>query len=170
MYWYYKEKVGADTFIWPITYRPVSYTRRQLCLEGWSSRCKKRPIQPSLDCARQPVNWKPKRSIQVKVTSNICVRLLRFPGLCLALILTAKRIHCTCRSDLLFIFPILASSIIGSHALVAVLITLSGTCTADFRPSCKAFSRLKTKHKGNAREWCEKKKQRKATRMVKTQL
>lgn len=54
-----------------------------------------------------------------------------------------QSLHCsTCRSDLLLTFPTSASSSIGFHTLVAVLITWRGTCTASLSPSCKAFSRL----------------------------
>ena len=55
----------------PMIYRPVSYTPRQLCLEGWSSRCKKRPTRPSPDCARQPVKWEAKRPVQVTSSLEI---------------------------------------------------------------------------------------------------
>lgn len=66
IYRYCKEKLDADGCKWPTPYRPLSYTPRQLYPEGWFSRCKKRPTQPSPDYARQPVKWKTERSMQVR--------------------------------------------------------------------------------------------------------
>ena len=43
---------------------------------------------------------------------------------------------------MLFILPTFASSTIGFHTLVAVLMTLSGMNTEAFSPSCIALSRL----------------------------